>query len=68
MKLLGLHFADVAKIQKAVPDELNKFQKEEFSAAFRTLYDRAEACKYIPMVLILNKKIRYMSSSCVFDF
>jgi len=45
MKLKGLHFADVVKIQEAVTDEL-KFQKEEFSAAFHKLYDRAKACIY----------------------
>jgi len=46
MKLKGLHFADVAKIQETVTDELKKVQKEEFSAAFQKLYDRAKACKY----------------------
>jgi hypothetical protein len=42
MKLKGLHFADVAEIQEVVTDEL-KAQKEEFSAAFQKLYDRAKA-------------------------
>jgi hypothetical protein len=46
MKLKGLHFADVADIQEAVNDELKKVQTEEFSAAFRKLYDRAKACIY----------------------
>jgi hypothetical protein len=46
MKLKGLHFADVAEIQEAVTDELKKVQKEEFSAAFQKLYDRAKACVY----------------------
>jgi hypothetical protein len=46
MKLKGLHFADVAEIQEAVIDELKKVQKEEFSAAFQKLYDRAKACTY----------------------
>jgi hypothetical protein len=46
MKLKGLHFADVAEIQEAVTDELRKFQKEEFSAAFQKLYYRAKACIY----------------------
>jgi hypothetical protein len=45
-KLKGLHFADVAEIQEAVTDELKKFQKEEFSAAFQKLYDRAKASIY----------------------
>jgi hypothetical protein len=44
MKLKELHFPHVAEIQEAVPDELNKVQKDEFSAAFRKLYDRAKAC------------------------
>jgi hypothetical protein len=42
----GFHFADVAEIQKAVTVEVKKFQKEEFSAAFQKLYDRAKACIY----------------------
>jgi hypothetical protein len=46
MKLKGPHFADVAEIQEAVPDELMKVQKEKFSAAFQKLYDRAEVCMY----------------------
>jgi len=44
MKLKGLHFADVAEIQEAVTDKLKKVQKEEFSAAFQKLYDRANVC------------------------
>jgi len=47
MKVKGLHFADVAEIQEAVTDELKKVQKEEFSAAFQTLYDRAKVYIYI---------------------
>jgi hypothetical protein len=46
MKLKGLHFKDVAEIQEAVTDELKKFQKEEFSAAFQKLNERAKACVY----------------------
>jgi len=42
----GLHFADVAEIQKAVIDYLEKAEKEEFSAVFQKLYDRAKACIY----------------------
>jgi hypothetical protein len=44
LKLKGLHFVDVAEIQEAITDELKKFQKEEFSAAFQKMYDHAEAC------------------------
>jgi hypothetical protein len=44
MKLKGLDFADFAEIQEPVTDELKKVQKEEFSAAFQKLYDRAKAC------------------------
>jgi histone-lysine N-methyltransferase SETMAR len=44
--LKTLRFADVAKIQEAVTDELKKVQKDEFSAAFQKLYDRAKACIY----------------------
>jgi hypothetical protein len=43
MKLRGLQFADVFEIQEAVIDELKKVPKEEFSAAFQQLYDRAKA-------------------------
>jgi hypothetical protein len=46
IKLKGLHFVDVAEILEAVTDELKKFQKEEFSAAFQKLYDHAKACIY----------------------
>ena len=46
IKLKGSHFADAAKIQEAVTDELKKVQKEEFSAAFPKLYDCAKACIY----------------------
>jgi len=46
MKLKRLQFADVAEIQEDVTDELEKVQKEEFSAAFQKLYDRAKACVY----------------------
>jgi hypothetical protein len=46
MKLKLLHFADVAEIQEAVTDELEKVQNEEFSAAFQKLYDRAKVCIY----------------------
>jgi hypothetical protein len=44
--LKGLHFAGVAEIQEAVTHELKKVQKEELSAAFQKLYDRAKACIY----------------------
>jgi predicted CopG family antitoxin len=47
MKLKGLHFADVAEIQDDVTDKLKKVQKEEFSAGFQKLYDRAKSCIYV---------------------
>jgi hypothetical protein len=53
MKFKRLHFADVAEIQEAATDELKKVQKEEFSAAFQKLYDRAKPV-YMPMELTLN--------------
>jgi len=46
LKSKGLHFVDVAEIQRAVTDELKKVQKEEFSAAFLKLYNQAKACIY----------------------
>jgi len=46
MKLKGLHFVNVAGIQEAVTDQLNKVQKEEFSATFQKLYDHTKACIY----------------------
>jgi len=46
MKLKGFHFVDVAEIQEAVIDELKQVHKEEFSAAFQKMYDRAKACIY----------------------
>ena len=50
MNLKELHFVDVADIHGAVIDELKKFQKEEFSAAFQKLYDRAKARIYAKKV------------------
>ena len=47
MKLKGLHFADVAEIQGAVTNDLNKVQKEEFSADFQKLYDHAKTYIYV---------------------
>ena len=44
MKLKGLHFADIAKIQQDETEELKKVRKEEFAAACQQLYDRAKAC------------------------
>ena len=62
MKLKGLHFADVAEIQEAIPDELKKVQQEEFLADFQKLYDRVKAWSlYMSTELILNLKI-YVSS------
>jgi hypothetical protein len=46
MKLKGFHFADVAEIQEDVTDELKNVQKEEFSAVFQKLHNRAKACIY----------------------
>jgi histone-lysine N-methyltransferase SETMAR len=46
MKLKGLNSAGVAEIQVSVTDELKKVQKEEFSAAFQKLNDRARAFIY----------------------
>jgi hypothetical protein len=46
MKLKGLHFADFAEIQEAVNDEVKKIKKEDFSAAFQKLYNRAKASTY----------------------
>jgi hypothetical protein len=37
INLKGLHFVDVAEIQKAVTDKLNKIQMEKFLAAFQKL-------------------------------
>jgi hypothetical protein len=46
MKLNGLQFADVTEIKETVTDELKKVPKDEFSAAFQKVYDRAKACIY----------------------
>jgi hypothetical protein len=66
MKLKGLHFADVAEIQEAVTDKLDKVQKKEFLAAFQKLYDRAKVCIYVNGAYFEFKKS--MSSPCVFNF
>ena len=46
MKLKGPHFPGIAEIQEAITDELRKVEREEFSAAFQKLYDRANAFIY----------------------
>jgi hypothetical protein len=46
IKLKGLHPADVAEIQEGVNDELKKAPKQEFSVAFKKMYDRAKSCMY----------------------
>jgi hypothetical protein len=61
MKLKGLHFADVAEIQEAVTDELKKVQKEELSAAFQKLYDRAKAFIYA-----IGAYFEFKKKVCVF--
>jgi len=61
LKLKGLHFADGAEIQEAVTDKLEKVQKEEFSAPFQKLYDRAKACIYATGAYFELKNV------CVFD-
>jgi len=66
MKLKGLNFANDAEIHEAVTDELKKVRKEEFSAAFQKLYDRAEACTYTDGACSELKKKRCLPH--VFDF
>jgi len=46
IKLKGLLFAGVAEIQEAVTDELKKLPKDELSAAFQKICDRAKSCIY----------------------
>jgi len=65
MKLKGLHFADVAKIQEAVTDELKKVQKEEFSAASQKLYDRSKACIYASGAYFEFKKTVCVFLTCL---
>ena len=67
MKLKGLHFADVVEIQEAVTDELKKVQKEEFSAAFQKLYDRAKACIYANGACFELKKGMCLHVSSLFN-
>jgi hypothetical protein len=57
MTLKRVHFAVVAKIQEAVTDESQKFQQQEFSAAFQKLYDRAKACVYAKEAYFELKKV-----------
>jgi hypothetical protein len=46
MRIIGLHFVDVAEIQVTITEELKMFQKEKFSAAFQKLHECAKACIY----------------------
>jgi hypothetical protein len=48
MKLKGLHFTDVAEIQEAITDELQKVQKEKFRQLFRNC-TTAQKPVYMPM-------------------
>ena len=66
MKLKGLNFADIVKIQEAVTDELKKVLKRNFQQLFRNCMTTQKPV-YMSKELILSKK-RYVSSSCVFDF
>jgi len=61
MKLKGLHFADVAEIHEAIPDELKKVQQEEFLADFQKLYDRVKAWS-----LYVNGAYFEFKNICVF--
>jgi hypothetical protein len=56
MKLTGRHFADVAEIQEVVTDELKEVQKEEFSAGFQKLYNRAKSLRICQWSLFRIKK------------
>jgi hypothetical protein len=47
-------FADVAETQEAVTDKLKKVQKQEFSAHFKKLHDRAKACLYAYFLSMQN--------------
>jgi len=60
MKLKWLHFADVAEIQEAVTDELKKVQKRGVFGGFSEIAT-VQKLVYMPLVLNLNKKERYVS-------
>jgi hypothetical protein len=60
MKLKGLHSVDVAEIQEGVNGELKKVQKQEFSVAFKKLYDREKACIYASGAYFELKKVMYL--------
>jgi hypothetical protein len=61
MKLKGTQFANVAEIQKAVTDELNKVQKKELSVTFQKVYDSTKDCIYANKAYF-ELKISYVSS------
>jgi len=68
IKLKSSKFSNVAEILEAVTDELYKFQKQEITAAFQKLYDRAKVYMYIyiyPNGAYFKLKHIYVSSSCV---
>jgi hypothetical protein len=68
MRIKGLHFADVAEIQEAVTDQLKKVQKVVLGSFFRN-YTTAQKPVYMPMELILNKKVmclRFLKKSVTF--
>ena len=66
MKLKGLYFADVAEIQEAVTDELKKVQKEEFSADFQKLCDRAKPVHMLMRLRFKKKSVlKIWTAICV---
>jgi hypothetical protein len=63
MKLKGLQFVDVIEIQEALTDELKRVQKQEFSATFQKVYDRAKDCIFANGVYFEQKEgicLRYV--------
>ena len=72
IKLKGPHFADVAKIQEAVTDELQEVKKKKkkrergIFVAFQKMCDRAKVCIYVNVAYFEFKK-KYVSSSYVFN-
>jgi hypothetical protein len=58
--LKGLHFVNVAEIQEAVTDKLNKAQKKSNFQQFFRNCTNAQKPVYVSMELLLNNKVVYL--------
>jgi len=66
IKLKGLLFAGVVEIQEAATEKLKQVQKEEFSAAFQKMYDRAKPVNISMEPILILKMYCLPHASSIF--